>query len=107
MAADRAAIGKILVSRTLIDRLAKRLGRKVYEVPAGLKWFAEGLYGCQSRFRRRGRAGASFLRRDGTAWTTGKDGIVAGLLAAEITDRTGRDPDALHQRMIGALGDRA
>lgn len=100
-----AAIGKTLVSTALIDRVAKRLGRKVYEVPTGFKWFAQGLGDASLGFAGEESAGASFLRRDGTAWTTDKDGIVAGLLAAEITARTGRDPGALYQRMIGALGE--
>ncbi|MDA3920514.1 MAG: phosphoglucomutase (alpha-D-glucose-1,6-bisphosphate-dependent) [Salinisphaera sp.] len=100
-----AAIGKTLVSSALIDRVAKRLGRRVYEVPAGFKWFADGLGDASLGFAGEESAGAAFLRRDGTAWTTDKDGMIAGLLAAEITARTGRDPGVLYQRMIGALGE--
>lgn len=100
-----ASIGKTLVSSALVDRVAKRLGRKVYEVPAGFEWFAEGLADASLGFAGEASAGASFLRRDGTVWTTDKDGIAAGLLAAEITARTGRDPGVLYQRMIGALGE--
>jgi len=100
-----AAIGKTLVSTALIDRVAKRLGRKLYEVPVGFKWFADGLldgalgFGCEES------AGASFLRMDGTVWTTDKDGIVPALLSAEITARSGRDPGELYRKLVGELGE--
>ncbi|MDA3921606.1 MAG: hypothetical protein PF501_13140 [Salinisphaera sp.] len=100
-----ATIGKTVVSSALINRVAKRLGCKIYEVPAGFKWFAEGLGDASLGFAGEESAGASFLRRDGTVWTIDKDGMIAGLLAAEITARTGRDPGVFYQRMIGALGE--
>ena len=75
----------------MIDRVAARLGRRLYEVPVGFKWFVDGLLDGSLGFGGEESAGASFLRRDGTVWTTDKDGIVAALLAAEITARTGRD----------------
>ena len=86
------AVGKTLVSSAMIDRVAARLGRRLYEVPVGFKWFADGLFDGGLGFGGEESAGASFLRRDGTVWTTDKDGIAAALLAAEITARTGRDP---------------
>ena len=79
----------------MIDRVAARLGRKLYEVPVGFKWFVDGLLDGSLGFGGEESAGASFLRRDGTAWTTDKDGIAPALLAAEITARTGRDPGEL------------
>lgn len=99
------AIGKTVVSTALIDRVAQRLGRKVYEVPAGFKWFAKGLADASLGFAGEESAGATFLRRDGAAWTTDKDGLVPGLLAAEITARHGCDPGALYQRMTAELGE--
>ena len=87
-----AAIGKTVVSSQMIDRVAARLGRKLVEVPVGFKWFAAGLLDGSLGFAGEESAGASFLRRDGTVWTTDKDGLVPALLAAEITARTGRDP---------------
>jgi phosphoglucomutase len=87
-----AAIGKTVVSSSLIDRVAKHLGRRLYEVPVGFKWFVDGLLAGTLGFGGEESAGASFLRRDGTVWTTDKDGIIMGLLAAEMTARTGRDP---------------
>ncbi|PTT89265.1 alpha-D-glucose phosphate-specific phosphoglucomutase, partial [Pelomonas sp. HMWF004] len=86
-----AGVGKTVVSTRLIDRVAARLGRQVCEVPAGFKWFASGLLDGSLGFAGEESAGASFLRRDGSAWTTDKDGITAALLSAEITAVTGRD----------------
>jgi len=92
-----AAIGKTLVSSSMIDRIAQSSGRKMCEVPVGFKWFVEGLLDGSYGFGGEESAGASFLRKDGTVWTTDKDGIIMNLLAAEITARTGRDP-AEHYR---------
>lgn len=91
-----AAVGKTVVSTQLIDRLAARLGRRLYEVPVGFKWFVDGLLDGSLGFVGEESAGATFLRRDGSVWTTDKDGITAALLSAEITARTGRDPGALY-----------
>ena len=87
-----AAIGKTLVSSSMIDRVAKGLGRRLAEVPVGFKWFVDGLIDGSYGFGGEESAGASFLRHDGTVWTTDKDGIILDLLAAEITARTGKDP---------------
>ena len=87
-----AAIGKTLVSSSMIDRIAAASGRKLCEVPVGFKWFVDGLLDGSFGFGGEESAGASFLRRDGTAWSTDKDGIILDLLAAEITAKTGRDP---------------
>jgi phosphoglucomutase len=92
-----AAIGKTVVSSSLIDRVAAHLGRRLYEVPVGFKWFVDGLLGGTLGFGGEESAGASFLRRDGSVWTTDKDGILLGLLAAEMTARTGRDPGELYR----------
>lgn len=86
------AIGKTLVSSSMIDRVAASLGRKVLEVPVGFKWFVDGLLNATIYFGGEESAGASFLRKDGTVWTTDKDGIILNLLAAEITAKSGRDP---------------
>ena len=86
------AVGKTAVSSGIIDRVAAALGRRVVEVPVGFKWFVDGLFSGQFGFAGEESAGASFLRQDGTVWTTDKDGLILGLLAAEITARTGRDP---------------
>ncbi|WP_437179095.1 phosphoglucomutase (alpha-D-glucose-1,6-bisphosphate-dependent) [Pseudodesulfovibrio alkaliphilus] len=91
-----AAVGKTLVSSSMIDRVAASLGRRVHEVPVGFKWFVDGLLDGSCGFGGEESAGASFLRRDGTVWTTDKDGIIMDLLAAEITARTGRDPGELY-----------
>ncbi|MBU6493188.1 MAG: alpha-D-glucose phosphate-specific phosphoglucomutase, partial [Burkholderiales bacterium] len=88
----QAAVGKTVVSTALIDRVAQRLGRRLYEVPVGFKWFAPGLHDGTLGFGCEESAGASLLRMDGGAWSTDKDGLVPGLLAAEITAREGRDP---------------
>jgi len=99
-----AAVGKTVVSTSLMDRLATRLGRKLYEVPVGFKWFAAGLQDGSLGFCGEESAGASFLRRDGTVWTTDKDGIVAALLAAEMTAREGRNPGRLYAELAGEFG---
>ena len=99
------AIGKTLVSTGLIDRVAKRLQRRLYEVPVGFKWFADGLFGGGLGFAGEESAGASFLRRDGAVWTTDKDGIVPALLSAEITARSGRDPGELYRDLVRDLGE--
>ena len=87
-----AVVGKTLVSSSLIDRVVAGLNRPLMEVPVGFKWFAPGLFDGTCVFGGEESAGASFLRQDGTAWTTDKDGVILGLLAAEITAVTGRDP---------------
>jgi len=99
-----AAVGKTLVSSALIDRVAQRLGRRLVEVPVGFKWFVEGLRTGEIGFGGEESAGASFLRRDGTAWSTDKDGIILALLAAEMRARTGKDPGELYEDLAGALG---
>jgi phosphoglucomutase len=103
----QAAVGKTVVSSALIDRVAARLGLKLYEVPVGFKWFAEGLLDGSLGFGGEESAGASFLRRDGKVWTTDKDGIACALLSAEITARTGRDPHLLYRDIARDLGDPA
>ena len=100
-----AAIGKTVVSTALIDRVAKRLGRKLFEVPVGFKWFAPGLFDGSLGFGGEESAGASLLRRDGAVWTTDKDGLVPALLAAEISARGGRDPAELYGQLARELGD--
>ena len=100
----KAAVGKTLVSTRLIDLVAARLGRTLYDAPVGFKWFADGLYDGSLGFGGEESAGAAFLRRDGTAWTTDKDGIALALLAAEITARSGRDPGVLYTELTQALG---
>jgi phosphoglucomutase len=99
-----AAIGKTVVSSSLIDRVAASLGRRLYEVPVGFKWFVDGLLAGSLGFGGEESAGASFLRRDGSVWTTDKDGIIMGLLAAEMTARTGRDPGELYQQLASQHG---
>lgn len=99
-----AAIGKTLVSSGLIDRVAAALGRKLAEVPVGFKWFVQGLFDGSYGFGGEESAGASFLRRDGSVWTTDKDGLILGLLAAEITARTGRDPGEHYRELAVRLG---
>ena len=101
----RAGIGKTVVSTSLIDRVAARLGRSLYEVPAGFKWFAAGLFDGSLGFGGEESAGASLLRRDGSVWTTDKDGIVPALLSAEITAREGKDPAQLYAGLTGLLGE--
>jgi len=100
----QAAIGKTVVSSRMIDLVAQRLQRKMVEVPVGFKWFAAGLADGSFGFGGEESAGAAFLRLDGTAWTTDKDGITAALLAAEITAKTGSDPGAAYEQMTKDLG---
>src|SRR5829696_5247918 len=100
-----AAVGKTMVSSQMIDRVAAKLGRKLYEVPVGFKWFVDGLLNGTLGFGGEESAGASFLRRDGTVWTTDKDGIVPALLAAEITARTDRDPGQIYQELTSEFGE--
>jgi phosphoglucomutase len=99
-----SAIGKTLVSSSMIDRVGKEIGRKVYEVPVGFKWFVAGLLDGSFGFGGEESAGASFLRKNGTVWTTDKDGIIMDLLAAEITARTGKDPGLHYQDLTARLG---
>ena len=101
----QAAIGKTVVSTQMIDRVAARLGRKLYEVPVGFKWFVEGLHDCSLAFGGEESAGASFSRIDGTVWTTDKDGIVPALLSAEITARTGRDAGENYRALTRDFGE--
>src|SRR5581483_8971349 len=92
-----AAIGKTVVSSSMIDRVAGNIGRKIYEVPVGFKWFVEGLVSGTLGFAGEESAGASFLCRDGSTWTTDKDGLIAALLSAEITAVVGRDPGEIYK----------
>jgi phosphoglucomutase len=101
---DGGAIGKTVVSSAMIDRVTARLGRKLFEVPVGFKWFSAGLIDGSLVFGGEESAGASFLRRDGTVWTTDKDGLIMGLLAAEMTARTGMDPGRYHAQATTGLG---
>lgn len=100
-----AAVGKTVVSTSLIDRVTTRLGRKLYEVPVGFKWFSAGLLDGSLGFGGEESAGAAFLRRDGKVWTTDKDGLVPALLSAEITARCGRDPAQVYTELVQALGE--
>jgi phosphoglucomutase len=100
----QAAVGKTVVSTQLIDRVARRLGRRLFEVPVGFKWFSQGLLDGSLGFGGEESAGAAFLRRDGSVWTTDKDGLIAALLAGEITARCGRDPGALYVELAKELG---
>ena len=100
-----AVVGKTLVSSSLIDRVVAALGRQVLEVPVGFKWFTPGLFAGTCCFGGEESAGASFLRRDGTAWCTDKDGLILGLLAAEMTAKTGRDPAELHAQITARFGE--
>jgi phosphoglucomutase len=99
-----AAVGKTIVSSAIIDRVAKKLGRALVETPVGFKWFVDGLSSGAFGFAGEESAGASFLRKDGSVWTTDKDGIILGLLAAEMTARTGRDPSQLFDSLTSELG---
>jgi phosphoglucomutase len=98
------AVGKTVVSSGIIDRVTTKLGRKLVEVPVGFKWFVDGLIGGSLGFAGEESAGASFLRRDGSVWTTDKDGIILGLLAAEITAQTKRDPSEAYDLLTRQLG---
>jgi phosphoglucomutase len=102
---NTAAVGKTVVSSQMIDRVTAKLGRKLYEVPVGFKWFVEGLLDGTLGFGGEESAGASFLRLDGSVWATDKDGIVPALLAAEITARMGRDPGQIYQELTNELGE--
>jgi phosphoglucomutase len=99
-----AAIGKTVVSSSIIDRVARKLNRKLVETPVGFKWFVEGLGSGSFGFAGEESAGASFIKRDGSVWTTDKDGIILGLVAAEILARTGRDPSQLFGEVTAELG---
>jgi phosphoglucomutase len=101
---ERAAVGKTLVSSALIDRVAKKCGRALREVPVGFKWFVDGLGDGSLGFGGEESAGASFLRHDGTVWSTDKDGIIMDLLAAEMLGRAGKDPGVLYRELAAALG---
>jgi phosphoglucomutase len=100
----QAGVGKTMVSSSMIDRVTAELGRKLVEVPVGFKWFVDGLLSGALGFGGEESAGASFLRRDGTVWTTDKDGIIMGLLAAEMTARTGKDPGEIYRALTGRFG---
>jgi phosphoglucomutase len=100
-----AAVGKTVVSSAIIDRVANRLGRRLYEVPVGFKFFADGLFDGSLGFGGEESAGASFLRQDGSVWTTDKDGLIPALLAAEITARKGRDPSEIYRSLTDDLGE--
>ena len=102
---EDAAVGKTLVSSQMIDRVAAKLGRKLYEVPVGFKWFVDGLLDGSFGFVGEESAGASFLRKDGSVWTTDKDGLIAALLAAEIRAKIGRDPGELYADLTHEFGD--
>jgi phosphoglucomutase len=99
-----AVVGKTLVSSCLIDRVVASLGRRLWEVPVGFKWFTPGLFDGSCCFGGEESAGASFLRRDGSAWSTDKDGLILGLLAAEITARTGKDPGVHYKELTAEFG---
>ena len=102
---QKLAVGKTLVSSRMIDKVAAELDRRIYEVPVGFKWFADGLYDGSLGFGGEESAGASFLRFDGTVWTTDKDGIILALLSAEITAKNGRDPGDIYSDLTKKLGD--
>ena len=100
-----AAVGKTVVSSQMIDRVTAKLGRKLYEVPVGFKWFVDGLFDGSLGFGGEESAGASFVRLDGSVWTTDKDGIIPALLAAEITARMGRDPGEIYSELTSQFGE--
>ena len=102
---ETVGIGKTLVSSSIIDRVAKGLGRPMLEVPVGFKWFVDGLIDGTLGFVGEESAGATFLRRNGAVWTTDKDGLIPGLLSAEMTARTGKDPGALYRELTARYGD--
>jgi len=99
-----AVVGKTLVSSGMIDRVVAKLGRRLCEVPVGFKWFVPGLFDGSCCFGGEESAGASFLRRDGTVWTTDKDGLIMDLLAVEITARTGKDPGEHYRELTAEFG---
>jgi phosphoglucomutase len=99
-----SSVGKTVVSSQMIDFVTAKLQRKIYEVPVGFKWFVDGLLDGALSFACEESAGASFVRLDGNVWTTDKDGIIAALLAAEITARTGKDPGVIYQEITGKFG---
>jgi phosphoglucomutase len=101
----QAAVGKTVVSTQMIDRVATKLGRKLYEVPVGFKWYVDGLFDGSLGFGGEESAGATFLRLDGAVWTTDKDGIVPALLSAEITARMGRDPGDIYRELTREFGE--
>jgi phosphoglucomutase len=101
---ERVGIGKTLVSSSMIDRVANGLGRRLLEVPVGFKWFVDGLLDGTLGFVGEESAGASFLRRDGSVWSTDKDGLICGLLAAEMTATTGKDPGQLYGQLTARYG---
>jgi len=101
---EKAAVGKTVVSSSIIDRVTAKLGRRLVEVPVGFKWFVDGLVDGSFGFAGEESAGASFLRMDGSVWTTDKDGIIMGLLAAEITAKSGRDPGELYSNITREFG---
>jgi phosphoglucomutase len=100
----QAAVGKTLVSSGMIDRVVEQLGRRLLEVPVGFKWFVPGLFDGSCCFGGEESAGASFLRHDGNVWTTDKDGLIMGLLAGEITARTGKDPGEHYRQLTAEFG---
>jgi len=100
----KVAVGKTLVSSSMIDKVVQKLGRRLLEVPVGFKWFVPGLVDGSCCFGGEESAGASFLRQDGTVWTTDKDGLIMDLLAAEITARTGKDPGELYRELTAEFG---
>jgi len=102
---QKSAVGKTIVSSQMIDRVTKKLGRKLVEVPVGFKWFVDGLLDGSLGLGGEESAGASFLRKDGTVWTTDKDGIIPALLAGEITARMGRDPGELYRELTKEFGE--
>ncbi len=102
--AGGCGVGKTIVTSGMIDRVTAQAGRPLYEVPVGFKWFVDGLRAGTLGFAGEESAGATFLRRDGSVWTTDKDGLIMGLLAAEITARTGKDPGAAYARIASELG---
>jgi phosphoglucomutase len=100
-----AAVGKTVVSSSMIDRVAGKLGRRLHETPVGFKWFVAGLFDGTLGFAGEESAGSSFLRRDGSVWTTDKDGMIAALLSAEITAKMKRDPGEVYRELTGEFGD--
>jgi len=100
----QSAVGKTVVTSRMIDRVVEKLGRRLFEVPVGFKWFVPGLFDGSCCFGGEESAGASFLRRDGTVWTTDKDGLIMDLLAAEMTARLGKEPGELYRELTTEFG---